>query len=108
MYRLCRVFLCKSKRKKERKLYLLLFTCSLSRAIHLGVLPNQATQEFTHALKRLIARRRRPNVSAQITHRSYTEQPNFDACGRGHSNASIDAKYITVWTTTVTTRKGSR
>ena len=27
-------FLCKSKGKKERKVYLLLFTCSLSRAIH--------------------------------------------------------------------------
>ena len=55
-------FLCKSKGKKERKVYVLLFTCSLSRAIHLEVLPNQATQEFTHALKRLIARRGRPKV----------------------------------------------
>ena len=43
-------FLCKSKRKKERKLYLLLFTFSLSRAIHL---------EFIHPLKRLMARRGR-------------------------------------------------
>ena len=55
-------FLCKSKGKKERKVYLLLFTCSLSRAIHLEVLPNQTTQEFIHALKRLIARRGRPKV----------------------------------------------
>ena len=37
-------FLCKSKGKKERKVYLLLFTCSLSRAIHLEMLPNQTTQ----------------------------------------------------------------
>ena len=55
-------FLCKSKGKKERNVYLLLFTCSLSRAIHLEVLPNETTQEFFHALKRLIARRGRPKV----------------------------------------------
>ena len=55
-------FWCKSKGKKERKVYLLLFTCSLSKAIHLEVPPSQTTQEFTHALKRLVARRRRPKV----------------------------------------------
>ena len=43
-------------------MYLLLFTCSLSRAIHLKVLPNQTTQECIHALKRLIARRGRPKI----------------------------------------------
>ena len=52
-------FLWKSKGKKERKVYLLLFTCSLSRAIHLEVPPNQITQEFIHSLKQLIARRER-------------------------------------------------
>ena len=36
--------LCKSKGKKERKVYFLLFNFSLSRAIHLEVLPNQTTQ----------------------------------------------------------------
>ena len=50
------------KGKKERKVNLLLFTCSLSRAIHLEVLPNQTTQELIHAIKRLIARRGRPKV----------------------------------------------
>ena len=54
--------LCKSKGKKERKGYLLLFACSLSRAIHLEVLPNQTSQEFIHTLKRLIARRVRPKL----------------------------------------------
>ena len=38
-------------------MYLLLFTCSLSRATHLEVLRNQITQEFIHVLKQLIARR---------------------------------------------------
>ena len=44
-------------------MYLLLFNCSLSRDIHLEVLPNQTTQEFIHALKRLIARRGRPKFN---------------------------------------------
>ena len=44
-------------------MYLLPFTCSLSRAIHLEVLPNQTTQELIHALKRLIARRGRPKFN---------------------------------------------
>ena len=40
----------------------MLFTCSLTRAVHLEILPNQTTQEFIQALKRLIARRGRPKV----------------------------------------------
>ena len=54
--------MCKSKGKKERNVYPLLFTCSLFRAIHLEVLPNQTTQEFIPVLKRLIARRGIPKV----------------------------------------------
>ena len=55
-------FICKTKGKKDIKVYLLLFTCSLTRAVHLEILPNQTTQEFIQALKRLIARRGRPKV----------------------------------------------
>ena len=55
-------FICKSKTKKELKVYLLLFTCSLVRAIHLEILDNQTTFEFIQALKRLIARRGRPKI----------------------------------------------
>ena len=40
----------------------MLFTCSLTRAVHLEILPNQTAQEFILALKRLIARRGRPKV----------------------------------------------
>ena len=50
------------KREKGRKVYILIFSCSLSRAIHLEVLPNQTTQQFIYALKLLIARRGRPKV----------------------------------------------
>ena len=60
-------FLCKAKGKMERKVYLLLFTCSLSRAIHLEVLPYRTTQEFIHALKRLMLEEGDQKKSTQIT-----------------------------------------
>ena len=55
-------FICKTKGKRDIKVYLLLFTCSLTRAVHLEILPNQTTQEFTQALKRLIAKRGKQKV----------------------------------------------
>ena len=42
---------------KENKLQILLFTCSLSRTIHLELVPDQTTEEFARDFKRLIARR---------------------------------------------------
>ena len=45
---------------KEGKAYILLFACSLTRAIHLEPLPNQTAEEFIRSLKRFIARRGRP------------------------------------------------
>ena len=56
-------FICMTKEKRDIKVYLLLFTCSLTRAVHLEILPNQTTQEFTQALKGLIARRGRRKVT---------------------------------------------
>ena len=53
---------CKTKSKREVKVYILLFTCSASRAIHLEMLTNQTTGEFIKALKRLVARRGRPQI----------------------------------------------
>ena len=47
----------RAKDKREKKSYSLLFTCSLTRAIHLELLPDQTKEEFIRALKRLIARR---------------------------------------------------
>ena len=55
-------FICKAKEKTDIKVYLLLFTCSLTRAVHLELLPNQTTQKFLQALKRLIARTGRPKI----------------------------------------------
>ena len=45
-----------------KKTYILLFKCSLTREIHLELLPNQTTVELTRALKRLIARRGCPET----------------------------------------------
>ena len=50
----------KIKPKKEGKAYILLFACSLTRAVHLQLLPNQTTEEFIKHLKHFIARRGRP------------------------------------------------
>ena len=44
------------------KVYILSFTCSVSRAIYLEIFTNQAKGEFIKALKRLVARRGRPHI----------------------------------------------
>ena len=43
------------------KVYILLFACSLTRAIHLELLPNQTAEEVIRILKRFIERRVRLN-----------------------------------------------
>ena len=50
----------KKGNSKQNKSYMLLFTCSLSRAIDLELVPNQTTEEFITTFKRLIARRGAP------------------------------------------------
>ena len=44
----------------EGKAYLVRYACSLSRAMHLAVLPNQETTTFLGSFKRMVARRGRP------------------------------------------------
>ena len=58
-------FIRKTKVGKETKvsILLLLFICSLTRAIHLEFVPDQSTQEFIMVLKRSIARRNRKSVT---------------------------------------------
>ena len=52
----------KLSQKREGKAYLVIFSCSLSRAVHLELVPNLETTTFLPCLKRLIARRGRPAV----------------------------------------------
>ncbi len=49
-----------NKTKKEKKAYVALYACSLTRAVYLDLLPNQSTEEFLLSLKRFIARKGRP------------------------------------------------
>lgn len=46
--------------KVEGKAYLILYACSLTRALYLELLPNMETPEFLRSLQRFIARRGRP------------------------------------------------
>ena len=51
----------KLKSKKEAKAYILIFTCSLSRAIHLELLTDQTVDGFIRSFKRFTARRGNPS-----------------------------------------------
>ena len=48
--------------RRQGKAYLVIFSCSLSRAVHLELVPSLKTSAFLPCLKRLIARRGRPRV----------------------------------------------
>ena len=52
----------KLRNKTEGKAYLVIFSCSLSRAVHLELVTNLETSTFLSCLRRLIARRGRPSV----------------------------------------------
>ena len=58
--------------KKEGKAYILLFACSLTRAIHLELLPNQTAEDFIRSLKRFMAQRGRPRKIYSDNGRSFT------------------------------------
>ena len=49
------------KPKQEAKSYIVLYACSLTRAVYLQMLHSLETQEFLQSFKRLVARRGRPS-----------------------------------------------
>ena len=51
----------KNKRKEERKAYVVLYSCSLTRGVYLELLTSLETDEFLSSLRRFIARRGRPS-----------------------------------------------
>ena len=51
-----------TKTKKESKAYISIFSCNVSRAAHLELIPNTTTKEFVKYLKRLIARREKSST----------------------------------------------
>ena len=52
----------KSKSKKDLKAYILLFSCSVSRAVYFELVLNLTTTEFIKSFKKLIWRRGKANI----------------------------------------------
>ena len=52
----------KSKGKKDHKAYILLFSCSVSWAVHWELVSNLTTTQFIKSFKKLISRRVKPNI----------------------------------------------
>ena len=67
----------RTAKNRERKSYILLYTCSLSRAIHLELLPDLTTTEFIHSLKKFIARRGKTFVAAATWLRKVMKEERF-------------------------------
>ena len=70
-------FIAKRSQKREVKVYILLFTCSVSRSTHLEILTNQTTGEFIQALKRLDARWGRPQIIYSDNAKAFTAAENL-------------------------------
>ena len=52
----------KTKKKSELKAYILLFSCSVTRAVHKELVSNLTTAESIKSFKRLISRRCKPKI----------------------------------------------
>ena len=55
-------FYYRAKTQKESKVYILIFYFSVSRVVHLELIPNKRTQKFKKCLKRLIPRIGKPST----------------------------------------------
>ena len=60
--------------KDGRKVYILLFTCASSRALHLELVPDMTSQAFIRAFKRFSARRGSPNLIVHDNFRTFRSQ----------------------------------
>ncbi len=75
------------KRKQEAKSYILLYACSLTRAVYLELLHSLETQEFIQSLKRLISRRGRPT-------KVYSDNAKtFEAAAKWLKTAQSDERF---------------
>ena len=52
----------KTKKKSELKAYILLFSCSVTRAVHKELVSNLTTAEFIKSFKKLISRREKLEI----------------------------------------------
>ena len=69
-------FYYRSRNKAISKSYILLFSCSVSRAMHLELVPNLTTQEFIKSMKWLIARRGSPKIVYSDNAKTFHEGAN--------------------------------
>ena len=67
----------KKKRNVEGKAYLLLYACSLTRALYLEVLPNLETSVFLKSFKRFVARRGRPEKIYSDNGKTFVRPANW-------------------------------
>ncbi|KFD55982.1 hypothetical protein M513_03106 [Trichuris suis] len=59
------------RRQNQAKVYVCLFTCMVTRAIHLELVPSLTTQNFLLAFRRFVARRGRPDCMQSDNFRSF-------------------------------------
>ena len=52
----------RKKDKSEGKAYIIMFTCAVTRAVHLGTSKSQSAEEFQSKLNSFITRKTRPNL----------------------------------------------
>ena len=50
------------KKETHKKVWMIIFTCALSRAVHLEIMQNMSAEQFITALGRFISRRGKPNL----------------------------------------------
>ena len=65
------------KSKKEQKAYIVIYSCSLTRAVFLELLPSLETGEFIKSIKCLIARRGRPTKIYSDNGRTFIAVANW-------------------------------
>ncbi|CAB4044293.1 Pro-Pol poly [Paramuricea clavata] len=65
------------KRKEEGKAYILLYACSLARAVYLELMPCLDTQKFIESFKKFIARKGRPSKVYSYNAKTFVSAANW-------------------------------
>ena len=79
--------------KETHKVWIVIFTCSLSRAVHVEIKQNMSPEQFIMALRRFISRRGKPNLL--ISDNAKTFQKSKEILQKLFESRGIK-KYLTV------------
>ena len=79
--------------KETHKVWIVIFTCSLSRAVHLEIMQNMSAEQFIMALRRFISRRGKPNLI--LSDNAKTFQKSKEILQELFENKEVK-KYLTV------------